>query len=106
MGSAQLVQPPIYTHWIVIMNRFLPYRLLPGIVMFGISTLLLLAPASFAEEVWIDVRSPQEFSSTHVDGAINIEFDSTPFKSLLANPPKPKYLKPFEFIPAKFPKSL
>ena len=43
-----------------------------------ISSLLLLLSFSLsyaAEQIWLDVRSPQEFSEGHVDGAVNIPFD-------------------------------
>jgi phage shock protein E len=36
-------------------------------------TLALLAFSAQAKDVIIDVRSPQEFATGHVDGAINIE---------------------------------
>lgn len=35
---------------------------------------LFSVSASDQETVWIDVRTPAEFASGHVDGALNIEF--------------------------------
>ncbi len=37
---------------------------------------LLLACSAFAKDVVIDVRTPQEFQSGHVEGALNLPHDS------------------------------
>ena len=37
---------------------------------------LLLACSAFAKDVVIDVRTPQEFQSGHIEGALNLPHDS------------------------------
>lgn len=37
-------------------------------------SLLLASACTFAKEVIIDVRTPQEYAASHVDGSINIEY--------------------------------
>ncbi len=37
---------------------------------------LLLAVSAFAKDIVIDVRTPQEFQSGHVEGALNLPHDS------------------------------
>ena len=37
---------------------------------------LLLACAAFAKDVVIDVRTPQEFQTGHIEGALNLPHDS------------------------------
>ena len=37
---------------------------------------LLLACSAFAKDVVIDVRTPQEFQSGHIEGALNIPHDT------------------------------
>ena len=37
--------------------------------------LLSLGVSHAAEQIWLDVRTPQEFSEGHVESAINIPFD-------------------------------
>ena len=37
-------------------------------------TLVLLASVAHAKDVIIDVRTPQEFNASHVEGAINIDY--------------------------------
>ena len=38
--------------------------------------LLLASAGSFAKDVIVDVRTPKEFAAGHLDGAVNIEYDS------------------------------
>ena len=38
--------------------------------------LLVWAPLSWADTVWIDVRTPGEFNSGHIDVAKNIEYQN------------------------------
>lgn len=42
----------------------------------AVLALLMWAPLSWAEMVWIDVRTPAEFKEEHVDVAKNIEFQN------------------------------
>jgi phage shock protein E len=44
------------------------------IALTGLS--LLLACAAFAKDVVIDVRTPQEFQSGHIEGALNLPHDT------------------------------
>jgi phage shock protein E len=37
--------------------------------------MLLAARAAAVEPLWIDVRSPEEYATGHLDGAINIPFN-------------------------------
>ncbi len=37
--------------------------------------IMLCSFSVFAEPIWIDVRTAEEFSTGHVEGAINIPFD-------------------------------
>jgi len=53
-------------------NKFLTaFSFIATILSSCLSTMTL---ADEAREYWIDVRTPAEFASGHVDGAVNIEF--------------------------------
>ena len=45
-------------------------------VLITLSALSISAPAEDTRPVWIDVRTPAEYASGHVNGAINIEFQN------------------------------
>ncbi len=40
-----------------------------------IVALLLWAPALFAQELWIDVRTAEEYKAGHLEGAVHIAYD-------------------------------
>ncbi|BBQ83651.1 thiosulfate sulfurtransferase PspE [Klebsiella sp. WP7-S18-CRE-02] len=52
-------------------------RLLKNILLAG--TVMLASTATWAAEHWIDVRTPEQYQETHVQGAVNI-----PLKQLAA----------------------
>lgn len=55
--------------------RYSTYSLtFPLLTIIASSYLSFVVHASEAEEFWIDVRTPAEFASGHVNGAVNIEF--------------------------------
>jgi phage shock protein E len=60
-----------------------------GLILFS---LILSAPV-FAEKVWIDVRSPEEYSKDHIDGDANI-----PLASLDVNALATQYGKDAEIV--------
>lgn len=47
-----------------------PTRLLKNMLLAG--AVLLTSTASWAAEHWIDVRTPEQYQETHVQGAVNI----------------------------------
>lgn len=44
------------------------------VMLFLAVCLLAAMPLAAAEPTWIDVRSPEEFAASHVEGAINIPY--------------------------------